>query len=208
MLTRRGFGALALGAAAATAARPGLAHEHEGTGAVRMDNGSYTQPWFLESFLEFRDDLAEAHGEGKRFAIIWEQEGCPYCRETHLVNFSNPSIRKFVKANFTIVQLDMFGSREVTDFDGARMEERQLARKARVNFTPTISFFPEKPEQVDGKIMRDAEIMRMPGYFKPFHFMTMFEYVHARAYENQEFQRFLHDKASKLRAEGKEVKVW
>ena len=31
----------------------------------------------------------------------------------------------------------------------------------------------------------------MPGYFKPFHFITMFEYVYERAYERVDFQAFL-----------------
>ncbi|MBO0237235.1 thioredoxin family protein, partial [Vibrio parahaemolyticus] len=76
------------------------------------------QPWFLESFLELASDLQEAAGQGKRFAILWELKGCPACKRAHLVNFSNPAIVAFVRERFEILQLNIIGAREVTDFDG------------------------------------------------------------------------------------------
>ena len=62
--------------------------------AVMTDDGFYREPWFLESFLELADDLAAAAENKKRLAIMWELRGCPYCRETHLVNFAKPEIAK------------------------------------------------------------------------------------------------------------------
>ena len=58
------------------------------------------------------------------------------------------------------------------------------------------------------KGVRGLEVTRMPGYFKPFHFLTMFEYVRDRAYAKQHFQKYLIAKGRRLRAEGKEVKLW
>ena len=55
---------------------------------VRLnDDGLYTQPWFLESFLHLSEDLEAAAAAGKHFAIMWELRGCPYCKDTHLMNF-------------------------------------------------------------------------------------------------------------------------
>jgi thioredoxin-related protein len=88
------------------------------------------------------------------------------------------------------------------------MEERAFARKLGVIYTPTIVFLPETEAGKEGKPARDLEVMRMPGYFKPFHFVSMFEYVRARAYETEHFQKWLQAKAERLRAEGKEVKLW
>src|ERR1041384_472479 len=107
------------------------------------EDGLYRQPWFLESFLELPDDLQGAANLGKRFAIMWELRGCPYCRETHLVNFARPDIEAYIKENFEILQLNIIGSRKVTDFDGAEMTEKVLAAKYGVRFTPTLQFFPE-----------------------------------------------------------------
>ena len=48
----------------------------------------------------------------------------------------------------------------------------------------------------------------MPGYMKPFHHISMFEYVKKEGYKDQVFQRFLHDKFKKLEAKGIKPKVW
>ncbi len=172
--------------------------------AVDAD-GIYTQPWFNHtSFLVLSEDLEEAANEGKRLAVLWEQKGCPYCREMHRVNFAKPEIRDYVKANFQVLQLNMWGSKKVTDFDGEELEERDLAKKWRVLFTPTVVFFAPKLDKTVAKL----EVMRMPGYFKPFHFISMFEYVKAEAYRDQDFQRFLQDKFKRLETEGKKPAVW
>src|SRR3954468_11062407 len=89
--------------------------------ALLTDDGLYRQPWFLESFLELSDDLDGAAKAGKRFAIMWELKGCPYCKETHLVNFARPDIEEFIKANFEVLQLNIIGSRPVKDFDGSEI---------------------------------------------------------------------------------------
>ena len=75
--------------------------------------------------------------------IMWELRGCPYCKETHLVNFAQPRIADYVKTNFEVLQLNIIGSRKVTDFDGTELSEKELAAKYGVRFTPTFQFFAE-----------------------------------------------------------------
>ncbi len=176
--------------------------------AVEGPNGLYVQDWFHESFLDMSEDLAEATEEGKHLAILWEQRGCPYCREMHAVNLADPEIRSYIQENFVVVQLDMWGSREVTDFDGEALEERAMARKWGVHFTPTIMFFSDDPAAVAGKPAHQGEVMRMPGYFRPYHFISMFEYVRGAHYESIGFQKFIQARFDRLKEEGKEPKVW
>jgi thioredoxin-related protein len=174
--------------------------------AEMSEDGLHIQPFFMQTFLDLAEDKAEAEASGKHFAVIFEQRGCPYCREMHEVNFARPEIADYVAENFGMVQLNMWGSREVTDFDGEAMEERDLARKWGVNFTPTIVFFRNDGPAED---RHSAEAIRMPGYFKPFHFISMFEYVSDRHYNEEEgFQRFLQDRFEKLEAEGKKPDLW
>ncbi len=197
MVTRRALLTLCgtlVGAAALR--RPLAAGEGEHFAPILNDDGLYQQTWFLESFLDLAEDLTEAGAGGKRFAIMWEQRGCPYCQETHLVNFAQPEIQTFVRRNFDILQLNIFGSRSVTDFDGEELEERALARKAGVRFTPTVQFFTHDPAAALGKPVRDAEIARMPGYLRPPHFLAMFKYVQSRAYEQGSFRQFLKKNAA------------
>jgi thioredoxin-related protein len=191
-------------AAASPASRPAGA-----TGELRLnDDGLFTQPWFMQTFLDMRDDLAEVAAEGKRFAVIWEQKGCPYCKEMHRVNFAREDVNGYLREHFGLLQLNLWGSREVTDFDGTAMEERALARRWRVNFTPTIQFFPPTPEGTQGKTGVEVEVARMPGYFKPFHFISMFEFVQGRVYEQKNFQRYLQEKFAELKAKGIDPNVW
>ena len=98
---------------------------------ILTDDGLYKQSWFLESFLDLADDLEGARKEGKRFAIMWELRGCPYCKETHLVNFAQPRISDYVRANFEVLQLNIIGSRKVTDFDGQELSEKADGRQIR-----------------------------------------------------------------------------
>lgn len=210
-ITRRDFGSqlaaaggLALTGAAGSLLYPGAAHA-----AAVNEDGLHYQPWFLtQSFLVLQEDLADSAAAGKRFAVVFEQKGCPYCREMHLINFAKQQVTSYVKQHFDILQLNIWGSRIVTDFDGEELEERDLARKWQVNFTPTIVFLPEDPAAVSGKTGRAAEVARMPGYFKPFHFLSMFEYVYDKAYAEDSFQRFLQHKFERLEAEGKKPEVW
>jgi thioredoxin-related protein len=173
------------------------------------EDGLHIQPWFSHTFLDLKDDLAEATSSGRHLVIFWEQRGCPYCRELHHVNLVDDEIVAYIQANFLALQLNLFGSREVTDFDGAKMEERQLAARWRINFTPTLCFFPATVADAQGKSGRDAEVWRLLGYWKPFHFQSTFVYVKEEGYKSQpNFQRWLADYADRLRAEGKEVKLW
>ena len=170
--------------------------------------GSFTQSWFLDSFLELADDLEEARKRGKRLALLWELDGCPYCREMHLVNFAIPEITNYVRTNFEIVQVDLKGSRQTKDFDGEALSEKALAQRHGVRFTPTIQFFPESLSEIGGKGGRDAEVARMPGYFRPFHFLVMFEYVREKGYEKGDFRSFLRARTAALKAEGKGIPAW
>jgi thioredoxin-related protein len=155
------------------------------------DDGLYKEPWFLESFLELADDLEAAHRQGKRFAIMWELKGCPYCKETHFVNFARGDISDYVKANFEVLQLNIIGSRKVTDFDGAELSEKTMAAKYGVRFTPTFQFFPERAGLLKGQEPAKREVARLPGYMRPDDFLAMFRYVREKAYESKSFRDFV-----------------
>ena len=206
MFSRRELGLLMFGAAGLAAGRS-LAEPSKDLVPEMGDDGLFVQPWFLNSFLVLEDDLNEANENGKRLAIFFEQKGCPYCKETHLVNLADPEINEYVRDNFEILQLNIWGSRTVTDFDGQEMEERALARKWGVIFTPTIVFVGAGTAEIKANGGK-SEVVRMPGYFKPFHFLHMFKYVRENAYKKEQFQKFLQIKADELRAQGKKVKLW
>jgi thioredoxin-related protein len=174
---------------------------------VMGDDGLLTQPWFMNTFLILPDDLKEVGAQGKRLAVFWEQRGCPYCREMHMVNLAKPKIADYVRKHFGVLQLNIFGAREVTDFDGQVLGERQFSQKSRVRFTPTIQFFPDTLTKAQGKPGVEVEVARISGYFRPFHFLSMFEFVYEKQYEHTTFQAYLQEKLAALSAKGLKPEV-
>ena len=158
---------------------------------ILTDDGLYKEPWFLESFLDLADDLEGARKEGKRFVIMWELRGCPYCKETHFVNFAQPRIADYIRRNFEVLQLNIIGSRKVTDFDGKELSEKALAAKYGVRFTPTFQFFGEGSGILKSLPPAKREIARAPGYMLPDDFLAMFRYVREKAYESKSFRDYL-----------------
>jgi len=182
---------------------PAKADGHLLPGGEVGEDGLHMQPWFHESFLDLREDMAEAEADGKRLMIIWEQRGCPYCKRMHEVNLRLPQIVDSLQNDFLVLQLNLWGDREVTDFDGEVLKEKDLAGKWRVMFTPTVQFFPATAKEMGGQSGATGEVVRIPGYFKPFHFYFLLHYAKTGGYETEpSFQRWLGGIAEKLEAKG------
>jgi thioredoxin-related protein len=186
MLTRRAL----VTAAGACQAAGLLAAGSARAAAVMTDDGIYREDWFLDSFLELEDDRRNAVAAGRQLAVIWEQRGCPYCRDTHLVNFADHAIEAYVRAHFDVIELNLHGARIVTDFDGERLGERQLAAKYGIRGTPTIQFFPDRGD-LAGKSAPDREVHRVHGYLPPKFFLLMFTFAGEHAYERGSLRDFL-----------------
>lgn len=138
-------------------------------GAPLRADGIHTQAWMKSlTFLELKADLAEAVEGGKKgLVMIFEQPGCGACQRLHEVNFADPDMVALMTTNFDVMQINMYGEAEVTDFDGEVLPEKKLAEKMMINFTPTTVFFG-----IDG-----GEVFRIPGYLKPLFYRAAFEYV-------------------------------
>ncbi|KUO54599.1 MAG: hypothetical protein APF80_06770 [Alphaproteobacteria bacterium BRH_c36] len=155
------------------------------------DDGIYHQPWFVHSFLDLREDFEAAKSQGKRFAVIFEQRGCSYCVKMHKEVLALRYINDYVRVNFAVVQLNMWGSREVTDFDGKTMPEKELAERWGVMFTPTVVFMKEDVAAQEAKWGQPLEVTRMSLGVGPGTFYDMFVWVRAKVYEtDRNFQRF------------------
>ena len=183
-LTRR---SLLAGAAASAAFGIGGARAEP----VLTDDGLYKEPWFLESLLDLKDDVEGAFADDKRLVIMWELKGCPYCKETHFVNFARGDIAGYVEDNFKVLQLNIIGSRKVTDFDGEELSEKALAAKYNVRYTPTLQFFPERAGQLKFFPPSKREVTRAAGYLRPDDFLALFRYVREKVYETKTFREFL-----------------
>lgn len=153
------------------------------------DDGLHIAPWIEETFLDLREDLATANAEGQRFAVIVEQRGCIYCTRMHEEVFVDPRIAQLLDEEFYVVRLNMHGSLEAVDFDGTAMEERDLVRRWRNMFTPTMHFFrAEVPEGMTGA---EAAVVSMPGAFEVGTMYNLLNWVLEEGYDGEEdFQRY------------------
>jgi thioredoxin-related protein len=165
-------------------------------------DGLHVAPWIEETFLDLREDLGEAGANGQRLAILIEQRGCIYCTRMHEEVFSDPEIAELLSEDFYVVRLNMHGALEATDFDGETLEERDLVRRWRNMFTPTMMFFRE--DVPEGMTAAEAAVVTMPGAFETGTMFDLLTWVLAEGYDGEEdFQRY-HARMLLERQEGDE----
>ena len=154
------------------------------------DDGLHKPDWLRETFKDMTEDLAEANAEGKRLLILVEQRGCIYCKKMHEEVFPDPAIDALIRDSYFVVQMNLFGDVEVTDFDGTTLPEKDMAVRWGVMFTPTMIFLPEQVPA--GKTAAQAAVALMPGAFGKGTTRALLTWVRDHGYENGEhFQKFV-----------------
>lgn len=154
------------------------------------DDGLHKPTWLRDTFKDLREDLAEANAEGKRLLVTVEQRGCIYCTKMHEEVFPDPKIDALIRENYFVVQLNLFGDLEVTDFDGKVLSEKDMAMRWGVMFTPTLIFLPEAVEE--GKTAAEATVAMMPGAFGKGTTEALLIWVRDHGYDKGEnFQKFV-----------------
>ena len=144
--------------------------------------GEFTVPaWFKNSFLDLKEDAAEAGTHGKLLLVYIGQDGCPYCAALFNTNFSQKHIVDYTRDHFDAIEINLWGDRPVTDFDGEKLTEKTFAAKHDVWFTPTILF-------VDG---RGRKILRVNGYYPPRRFIVALRYVAEERAKDEAFGAYL-----------------
>ena len=166
------------------------------------DDGLHKTDWMRETFKDLREDLAEANAEDKRLMLIVEQRGCIYCTRMHEQVFPRPEIDAYLRENFFVVQINLHGDTEVTDFDGEILSEKAATRKWGLLFTPSILFLPE--EVPEGESAAEAAVALMPGAFEAATTLDMLTWVDEKRYTldtDEDFQRY-HARRIQERASG------
>ncbi|MCB1773626.1 MAG: thioredoxin fold domain-containing protein [Gammaproteobacteria bacterium] len=144
-----------------------------GGGDARLDPGMvnpgyHEKPdWFKNSFLDIREDLAEAANERRRVLLYFYQDGCPYCAKLLKDNFGNREIVAKTRSGFDAIAINMWGDREVIDLRGAASTEKRFAEALRVQYTPTLLFLNEAGDVV----------LRINGYFAPHKLSVALDFV-------------------------------
>ena len=109
----------------------------------------------------------------------------------HKEVFSKENISNYIEDNFFVVQLNLHGDIEVTDFDGEILPEKDMPRKWLILFTPSIIFLPQEVK-ADATAQQSAVAM-MPGAFHPGTTLDLFTWVREERYlldNGEDFQRY------------------
>ena len=155
------------------------------------DDGLHKQIWMRDTFKDLREDLNEANMEGKRLVLMFEQRGCIYCSKMHNDVYSRDDISSYIEENFYVVQLNLHGDLEVTDFDGEVLSEKAMARKWNILFTPTVLYLSREVE--DGLMATEAAVSLMPGAWLAGTTIDMLTWVKEERYlldNGEDFQRY------------------
>jgi len=137
--------------------------------------------WFKSSFLDLREDVAEATAADKRVLLYFYQDGCPYCEKLINTNFAQRDIVAKTRKHFDVIAINMWGDNAVTDLQGRERSEKAFSRELTVQFTPTLLFLDEQ-----GKVA-----LRLNGYYPPHKFMAALDYVATRQESKTPFRDYL-----------------
>ena len=140
--------------------------------------------YFKDSFLDFREESAEAVEAGKHMLVFADLKGCPYCAQMLKDNFTKTEKeggnREFIEKNFDSIQINIKGSREVAFNETTEVTESELAQVLKVSFTPTLLFMNAK----------NKVVARVNGYRSAREFKQVLNYVKEKAYEKTDFPSY------------------
>ena len=138
--------------------------------------------WFKESFLDMSNDIDEAKDNNKHVMLFMDLNGCPYCTRMLKESFiAKNETSDFAKKHFDVINLNVKGSREIAWSEDETFTEKALARKLKVQYSPTVIFLDENKKTV----------VRVNGYRSAKNFKNILEYVQGKHYKNMKLIDFI-----------------
>ena len=143
-----------------------------GAGAVAADAEMFSD----RSLGDFPAELKAAQEAGKAgVMLMFEIEGCPYCRKMKQQVLSRDEVQEYFHEHFAIFSVDARGDFPITDFSGRDTTEKDYARALKIRGMPSFVIFG-----VDGRelarfagVAKDAEeFMRLGRYVADGHYQT------------------------------------
>jgi len=129
--------------------------------------------------------------------VMFEQKQCNSCDELHQDMLNRPESKQLLK-KLDVAVLDMWSDDNLVTFDGQTIKIKDWAKKLNIQYAPSLVYFNPQGE----------EVFRSEAYLKAFHIQSIMDYVSTGAYKTQaNFQRYIEDRAEKLRAQGIEVDI-
>jgi thioredoxin-related protein len=138
--------------------------------------------WFKESFLDLRDDLADARKAGKRGVIVFlSQKNCNHCQAFIDTTLSDPVIFDRIQKTYDVIALDIFNDLELTDIDGSIRSIKAFADAQRARLTPTLLFYG-----VEG-----SRLLKIIDFYPPVKFNQVLDYIDGGYYQRETLSQYL-----------------
>jgi len=163
--------------AALVLAAAGLTGAAEDPAALKAGVPYSLPEWFKPSFLDFRQDVAEARRQDKHVMVFLHLDHCPYCARLLKESFTSGDNHDFIRKHFEVIAVNVRGSLEVKWVNGATYTERGLAGHLGVRGTPTLVFLDQ-----EGK-----NVLQLSGYREPRALRAALDYVQSQGYRRGPF---------------------
>ncbi len=147
--------------------------------------------FFDEGFNNMKEDLETAKTDGKKgLLIMFEMDECPFCQRMKSTVLNRSDIQDYYKENFRIVNVDIEGDVELTNFKGEATTQKDFSLKEfRVRATPVFQFIG-----LDGEPIKNG---RLTGATKDAdEFMLLGKYIVEKKNEDVPFSKFKREQGS------------
>jgi thioredoxin-related protein len=135
---------------------------------------------------------------GKPLAVLFETTQCAQCDELHAVAFKRRDVLAQL-AKFDVARFSLSETTPVVTPEGKPLPASAWAKSLGIGYVPAMVLFDA----------HGREAFRTEAYLRPFHLAGALEYVSSGAYAGEpSFQRFLQDKAERMRHGGERVDLW
>lgn len=151
-------------------------------------------------FVPHSNDLSRSpSAPSKKFlAVFFETPQCKECDILHEKLLTLKKTKEYL-SQFEIARFNPQLNTSLITPSGSHTTSKDWYDELKLTFSPSIVFFDKSGN----------EVIRMDAMFKSFHFHGFLTYMLTESFKTQSsFQRYLEDKADRIRETGKDVNIW
>ena len=142
-------------------------------------------------------DILSSDDQQKPIAVLFEYPGCLDCEQLHKQVLSRKDTHQLLLP-YQVVRADLSSEHLITLDNDTQFTAQQWADKLGLTYFPSVVLYDENLK----------ERFRIDGYVQRFHFHASLEYVSDKIYQRlPEFQRYINERADRLRQAGKNIKI-
>ena len=143
--------------------------------------------WFKTTFLDLREDLAEARAAGRQgLMILFSTQGCAYCKAFIERSLKDPVLGTMVREHFDVIHMEIFDDAGMKDFEGKSRPVKDFAKREGAAFSPTLVFYG-----LDGK-----RLHQVVGYQSPARFREVLDYLVDGHHRSLSYRDYLERRAA------------